>query len=167
MPKKQIEMPDYEDHYLTIEKCDANYSFGLNRVMDFSIEINGEASPLSETSELVIKGLIITKGYNYNPKYDLIITGKDYLNRPEKKKLAPDDPEFGKLPDGIGLMEASKEDPTQVLMPIPKESMPFLAHIILNGKAKWIRLYTTRMKYRKAEVIDFSLSTAAPGNEDE
>jgi len=151
---KRIKLPEYETQYLTVDDWEFTFSFGINNT-------NFDLGYYSEYNELIIYGKIITEGFKYHPAYELIIIGDTLLdchNDLQKNHKG--------LPISVGSLQADKEKSTHIFLSIPQRSLNLLIPALIANKFQEIYLYCTKIKWKKASIVNYHLSTKITDEED-
>jgi hypothetical protein len=152
--KKRIRPATYETQYLTLENWDFTYSFGINQT-------KYNLGHYSEYNEIMLLGQIITEGYRYNPAYELILMGETSLDRHNDLLEGTE-----KQPIFVGSLQAGKERVTYIFLSMPQRALNFIVPALIANKIQEIYLYCTTIKWRKARILNFHLSTKLTGEED-
>ena len=153
--RKRKKPVEYETHYLTVDGWDASYRFGVNDITNI---IPG---PYLEHEDLKITGRITTEGFRYNPHYELSFLGRSELDDHEERQADSES-----KPKGVGLIEADKENPTRILVSMPRRALLLFAPVVISGRLQEVYLYAEKIKWRKAYVHKYQFSTQLTNEED-
>ncbi|MCB2226711.1 MAG: hypothetical protein KQH53_08535 [Desulfarculaceae bacterium] len=134
--KKRSPQPEYEEHYLTVDRWEGSYSYGLNPV-------DWLPGPYSECRQMKLIGKITTEGYRYSPEYELTLFCSPRSDMREERRG-----ESEAKPIAVGRVESRKGYDTIITLYLPGNALNFLAPLVTAGRIVEVYLHTTRMKWR-------------------